>query len=116
MKKLNYSKGDWHLPHFVTNKDNPKGCQCLYILNDGYCGSIADVSVDNGKNISEGGNDSPPLEEAIANAKIICEAPNMYELIMSMLQDFKQVKHEYKVTGYNRTIDRAETLIKRLHK
>jgi len=116
MKKLNYTKGEWHLPHFVTNKDNPESCQCVFVLNEGICGSIADIQIDNGKQISEGGNDCPPLEEAIANAKLICSAPKMYELLIKMTHQFKMIKHECKANSYNSTIEQAESLLKKLEK
>ena len=115
MKKLNYTEGKWSLPHFVTNKDNPEACQCVFVLSEGYCGSIADISIDNGKKISDGGNDSPPLEEAIGNAKLICAAPEMYELLIKMTHQLKIMKHECKSKGYNSTIDKAESLLKKLH-
>jgi len=116
MKKLNYTKGEWRLPHFVVNKDNQEHCQCVFVLNEGICGSIADISINNGKEISEGGNDAPPLEEAIDNAKLICAAPEMYEMLIKMTHHFKMIKHECKTNAYNSTIEQAESLIEKLHK
>jgi hypothetical protein len=39
---------------------------------------------ENGKKISEGGNDCPPLEEAKANACLICAAPDLYEALKAV--------------------------------
>lgn len=57
--------GDWSIPHLAMDDAS---CNCTSILSERYAGSIAKVSVDNGKTISDGGNDSPPLAEAKANA------------------------------------------------
>lgn len=115
MKKLKYTEGEWSLPHFVTNKDNPGACQCVFVLSEGYCGSIADIGVDNGKNVLEGGNDNPPLEEAIANAKLICAAPEMYEVLIAMTHQLKMIKKESKIGVYNSAVKQAEKLLKKIH-
>ncbi|MPR62730.1 hypothetical protein D7027_13045 [Ochrobactrum intermedium] len=44
-------------------------------------GCIATVEVDNGRAVSDGGNDAPPLEEAVANMHLIAAAPDMYEAL-----------------------------------
>lgn len=65
-------QGEWHAGHIA---DDAHPCNCDYVLSDsGYMGSIARISVDNGLPISEGGNDSPPLEEAKANLRFIAAA------------------------------------------
>lgn len=73
MSKLNVTKGEWYIPHFV--KDDVT-CNCPWILNEGYVGSIATINWSKNKSIEEG--DSPPLEEAKANATLICDAANTY--------------------------------------
>ena len=65
------SQGPWYPGHIG---DKTIECECRSILNEGYCGSIATVSVDNGKSIGDGGNDSPPYDEAVANGQFIAHA------------------------------------------
>ena len=62
------TQGEWHPGCFADKKD---GCQCKWILTEGYMGSIATIEVDNGLEIRDGGNDSPPEEEARANLRFI---------------------------------------------
>ena len=70
-----HTPGPWSLPHLADPKVK---CNCGYVLSDMYMGSIATVNVDNSNLAQDGGNDSPPLEEAIANARLIAAAPDMY--------------------------------------
>ena len=72
-KALAASSGEWSAGCFSREGDT-SGCDCKYIFSDGYCGSIATISVDNGLQVGEGGNDSPPLEEAKANQRFIAAA------------------------------------------
>lgn len=72
-----HTPGPWIAGHMT---DPEHSCNCRSILAGGYAGSIATIDVDNGKRIVDGGNDSPPLEEAIANARLIAEAPALLEL------------------------------------
>ncbi len=60
--------GPWSKPCFI---DGTKTCQCRWICAPNCAGSVAEISIDNKKRIGEGGNDSPPLEEAKANALFI---------------------------------------------
>lgn len=73
-----FTEGEWSLPHFAD--DNVK-CNCVHVLADAYAGSICAISIDNGLKIADGGNDSPPLEEAKANARIIRAAPDLYKAL-----------------------------------
>lgn len=77
-----HTPGPWHAGCFL---DATSKCQCTFILSEGYCGSIAVVSVDNGKSIGDGGNDSPPLDEARANARLLAAAPELLDLLRHML-------------------------------
>lgn len=74
-----FTKGPWEVPHFARNDVQ---CDCTGIVCEGYAGAIADVLTNNGKPIGEGGNDSPPLEEAVANAHLIAAAPDLFEALM----------------------------------
>ena len=82
MNKLKFTKGEWRLPHFVTAK-KPNDCTCKFILNEQYCGCIATIHGDDG---------DLSLEEAKANAHLICAAPNLFEACV-------QVVHDYEVDG-----------------
>lgn len=75
-----HTPGPWMPGCFVRGED---GCQCKSILFEGYCGAIATVEMDNGRLIGEGGNDSPPREEAVANAHLISAAPDMFAALIS---------------------------------
>lgn len=74
-----FTKGPWEVPHFARNDVQ---CDCTGVVCEGYAGAIADIHIDNGKPINDGGNDSPPLEEAIANAHLIAAAPCMFAALI----------------------------------
>lgn len=97
-----YTPGPWYPPHIC---DPDVSCNCVYVLCDRYAGSICDISVDNGKAISEGGNDSPPLEEAIANGKLITSAPELLDAVLDL---------KYKLYGNGPASPKIEALLKRL--
>lgn len=71
-----HTPGPWHPGHLG---DDSIDCDCTYILSeDGIMGGICEVYVDNGiLSISEGGNDCPPLEEAVANMHLIASSPDL---------------------------------------
>jgi hypothetical protein len=79
MSEAKFSSGPWDPGHL--GRTDMK-CQCRSICNGGYAGGIASVVVGNGLPIGEGGNDGPPLEEAIANMHLISAAPDMYEALV----------------------------------
>lgn len=81
--------GDWSIPHLAI--DHIK-CQCPYVLSEGYAGSICDISISDGLSISEGGNDAPSREEAIANARLIPASRNHLRSILLELRESRQVK------------------------
>lgn len=74
-----FTPGPWWTPHLSNDATT---CNCAYVLNEGYCGAIATIHVDNG----EGGNDSPPLEEAKANGRLIAAAPDLYAALVETLK------------------------------
>lgn len=83
--KSKFTPGDWSVPHFA---DASCGCECGYILADGYCGAVAEVFMDNGKRVGEeGGNDCPPREEAVANAHLIASAPKLFHALSRLVQE-----------------------------
>ena len=102
---MKHTQGEWSLPHFA---DPTCKCDCRWILSEGCCGSIATINVDNGKRIIDGGNDSPPLEEAIANARLIHAAPELLTLVelMATLDDIWP--------SHRAMSDRARRLIARI--
>ncbi|WP_312418294.1 hypothetical protein [Shinella sp.] len=72
--------GKWYPGHLGTDST----CQCRSIVDDGsYMGAIAAVHVSNGLPVGEGGNDSPPAEEAAANMRFIaaCNPVAMREVL-----------------------------------
>ncbi len=71
--------GEWSTPHLSEPDVN---CQCRYILCEGYAGSVATVEVGDGKSISDGGNDCPPLGEAMANGSLIAHSRNSIRAIV----------------------------------
>lgn len=72
-----HSSGPWYPGHLG---DETIKCDCRYIVNEGFMGGIAEVFVDNGiQSISEGGNDCPPIEEAIANMHLMAASPDMLD-------------------------------------
>ncbi len=80
--------GKWYKPHL---SDDATTCNCTYIFAESYFGSIADISIDNGKQISDVGNDSPPLHEAKANGIFISHArqdiPTLLRLVRVLMED-----------------------------
>lgn len=77
--KTPWTAGPWYPGHMV---DPDSKCQCRSILaENAYMGSIAEITIDNGLSVGEGGNDAPPLHEAIANARLIASAPELAEAL-----------------------------------
>lgn len=92
MEKGRFTPGDWVLPHFA---DASCGCNCGYVLAEGYCGAVAEVFVDNGKRVGEeGGNDCPPLGEAVANAHLIASAPKLFHALARLVQEVSNLVEE----------------------
>lgn len=84
---INHTPGPWTVPHFA-NKDLP--CDCLFVLADGYLGSICTISVDNGiLGLENGENNSPPLNEAIFNAKLISTSPDLLKSLIAMVEAYR---------------------------
>lgn len=86
----NHTPGPWSIPHFARPD---VGCDCRWILAEPYMGSICEISLDNAKLISEGGNDSPALAEAQANARLIAAAPDLYEVLRLIADSTAVLNH-----------------------
>lgn len=63
--------GPWW-PGHLTDDGHP--CNCSNVLSNYFAGAICSVNPNNGKLISDGGNDGAPLEEAKANILFIANA------------------------------------------
>lgn len=64
-------------------------CRCSSILGGEYAGAIGQVFEDNGKSVSDGGNDCPPRDEARANARLIAAAPDLLKACEEMLSSLE---------------------------
>lgn len=71
--------------------DKESQCQCRYMIDDSYARGIAEIFVDNGKKIKDGGNDCPPLDEAIANAHLFSAAPDAVKLVEELAEALNKV-------------------------
>jgi hypothetical protein len=91
-----FTPGPWTVPHLAQDDCE---CNCASVLADGYFGSVATISVDNGKRVGEGGNDSPPLEEAKANARLIAAAPELLSTMREVLR-ITDRKHDAWTAAY----------------
>ena len=77
------TEGPWWEPHLSRDDIS---CDCAYILAEGYMGSICDICFNNGLKVGEGGNDSPPLDEAKANGKLIAFLRNHAQDFIKLVQ------------------------------
>jgi hypothetical protein len=102
---VKHTPGPWSLPHFA---DDAVECNCVYVLSEGYFGSICDIGVDNGKCVSKGGNDDPPLEEAKANARLISAAPDLLVALKDLVAEYDGAVLPPKVSAARAAISKAE--------
>lgn len=63
------TSGPWRLPHFA---DPEAHCDCGYVLDEHHMGAVATVHY---AKDAENESDDPLIEEARANAHLICAAP-----------------------------------------
>lgn len=66
--------------------DPNHSCNCRHIFDEGHAGGIGQVYVDNGLPISEGGNDAPQLELAIAYLKLLVGAVNALPALLDEVE------------------------------
>lgn len=78
-----FTPGPWYPGHLG---DPDTTCECRSIVDEGHAGGIAEVHMDNDISlISEGGNDAPSREQAIANMHLIAAAPDLYTIVADYL-------------------------------
>lgn len=75
MSEFKGTPGPWHPGHLGSDGK----CQCRYVVDEGYAGGICTIHLGNDLAIGEGGNDAPPLDQAIANMHLIAAAPDLLE-------------------------------------
>lgn len=76
-----HTPGPWSVPHFA---DPGTGCECGYVLTDGYMGAVCTVHASGeGGRIETG--DNPRFPEAVANAHLIAAAPELLEAAKAAL-------------------------------
>ncbi|KQQ46475.1 hypothetical protein ASF69_04395 [Rhizobium sp. Leaf311] len=98
--------GPWHAGHLGGGGK----CQCQSILSEGISGAICTIHVDNGKLIGEGGNDAPPLSEAIANMHYIAAVnPVAISELLSTLESLQRENAQLRIQASNYAAD-AETV------
>lgn len=82
--KFDHSPGEWSEPCL----NGKHGCNCGYIFNSGG-GTIAKVLFnDKEQENYERLVDDLPIEEAIANGRLIIAAPKLAEALIDMLKTF----------------------------
>lgn len=77
--KTKHTTAPWSLPHFANGK---KGCNCRWVLSECHLGSVCTIDYSTSKDWRDG--DNPPLEEAIANAKLIRTSPDLLKFVIKM--------------------------------
>lgn len=106
---MKHTPGPWSVPHLC---DDSIRCNCAYVLSSGYAGSICTIDFDNGKAISDGGNDSPPLDEAKANGLLIAAAPDLLAFAIEFKEawDSGMAGDSYLLKMAERVIAKATTI------
>lgn len=118
LKGDKHTPGPWHPGHLGDDSIN---CDCAYILSEnGIMGGIGEVYIDNGiSSISEGGNDCPPLEEAVANMHLMAASPDMLnslDFAYSALDDFEGFFEDGDSEGFWETLSVLRTNLKWVRK
>jgi hypothetical protein len=80
----------WSVPHIC--QENVE-CNCGYVLSESYMGSVCDIRYSLPDADWRQG-DHAPLEEAIANGKLIAKAPDMLALLIKFAKNTNMFKTE----------------------
>lgn len=70
-----HTSAPWLMPHFARPDIE---CNCGYVLSPNYMGAIATVHFEGEKPGVY--DDNPPMDEAIANARLIAAAPDLLNI------------------------------------
>lgn len=84
--KPKFTSGPWYPGHLG---DDSHPCNCRSVVSEGYAGGICSVNVGNGLPVGEGGNDAPPLEQAVANMHAIAAVPLMFHAIQRQIENIE---------------------------
>lgn len=76
MNKLKFTKGEWQLPH-LARIDTVCNCGYVFVGEEGKC--IATIH-EGGQ--MHNGEEYPEFEEAKANARLICAAPDLFNALI----------------------------------
>lgn len=102
-----FTPGPWHPGHLG---DPTTSCECSHIVSETCFGAICTVEVNNGLRVSEGGNDAPPLEEAIANMHAISAVPLMFHAIQRQIENIENCL----ATGESATPEQSKSIYEQL--
>lgn len=100
-----HSSGPWYPGHLG---DNAIDCDCAYVVDEAHMGGIATIHMDNGiKSISDGGNDCPSREQAIANMHLVASSPDLLDsvdMVYDLLDTLEGFFEDGDTEGYWETI------------
>lgn len=80
-----HTPGPWHAGHMT---DIDAKCNCRSVVSEHYFGAIAVIPKRSDGPLGEGGNDAPPEDEAIANARLIAAAPDLLAALGAVMERF----------------------------
>lgn len=75
--------GPWY-PGHLSDDNHP--CNCNSVSCESYAGTVCYIEPDNGKSVSDGGNDGAPPEEAKANLLLIANAPSDLAFLLEQVE------------------------------
>lgn len=111
MTQSKHTPGPWSLPHFARPEVN---CECGYVLTDGYMGAVAKVFCSGeGENWIKHG-DNPKFDEAVANAKLIAAAPDLFAAGTALMAELEKLVGSYEF-GTDKTIQAFRAALAKAH-